>query len=195
MGEAAMTCIIGLKHEGRVYIGADSAGSDGWAVVTRLDRKVFVNSGFVIGGTTSFRMLQLLQHAFRPPKRHADDDLMRYMVTDWIDAVRACLKAGGFAKRENEVESGGTFLVGVAGRLFRIDNDFQVGEPARDFEACGCGEQYARGALQAIIGSEHSPVKRITLALEVAAEHAAGVRGPFHIESIGAAESNPQKGS
>lgn len=177
-----MTCIVGVAHEGKVYIGGDSAGSDGWSMRDRADSKVFVNGPFVFGFTTSFRMGQLLRYSFSPPKRHPDDDVMAYMVTQFIDALRTCLKSGGFAAKNDEVERGGTFLVGHAGRLFQIEGDYQVGESREGHDACGCGEQYAIGSLHATQGQ--SPEDRIGKALRAAETYSSGVRAPFHVLSI-----------
>ncbi len=177
-----MTCIVGLVAAGKVYIGADSAGVSGLDLAVRADRKVFTNGEFVFGFTTSFRMGQLLQHAFTPPKLHPDDDLAKFMVTQFVDGVRACLKTGGFATTRDGGEVGGEFLVGVRGRLFRICSDYQVGEPSTPFDAVGCGESYARGALFA--NGHLAPDLRITEALTCAEHFSAGVRGPFHTESI-----------
>jgi len=176
-----MTCIVGLVHGGKVHIGGDSAGVAGLDLTVRSDAKVFENDGFVFGFTTSFRMGNLLQHALTPPRRHPDDDVHKFMVTDFINAVRACLKDGGFSKKENNVEEGGTFLVGYAGRLFYIDEDFQVGETASGYAACGCGNSIALGALYASEGM--SPKKRVRQALKAAEQFSAGVRGPFNIVS------------
>ena len=38
-----MTCIVGLVHEGVVYIGGDSAGVGGMSLTVRADEKVFQN--------------------------------------------------------------------------------------------------------------------------------------------------------
>lgn len=83
-----MTCIAGIAQDGKVYICGDSAGSAGHDLAVRADRKVFVNGEFVMGFTTSFRMGQLIQYAFTPPKRHPDKDVMAYMVTEFVDALR-----------------------------------------------------------------------------------------------------------
>ncbi len=176
-----MTCIAGLVHEGRVFIGGDSAGVSGLDIHSRKDAKTFKNGEFVFGFTSSFRMGQLLRYSLSPPKRHPDKDVMNFMVTEFIDAVRACLKAGGYARRDSEVEQAGTFLVGYQGRLFRIADDYQVGESNNGYDACGCGEPFARGAL--FSNAALAPMERITQALQAAEEHSAGVRGPFHIES------------
>jgi ATP-dependent protease HslVU (ClpYQ) peptidase subunit len=175
-----MTCIVGVAHEGRVYIGGDSAGVGGYSLTVRADRKVFRNGDFVMGFTSSFRMGQLLHHAFNPPKRHPDTDIDKFMVTDFINAVRDCLKSGGYAEKHNDAERGGVFLVGYKGRLFRIDNDYQVGEAADGFDAVGCGEEIAQGAMYA--NKAGKPEQRLRMALEAAERFSAGVRGPFHFE-------------
>jgi ATP-dependent protease HslVU (ClpYQ) peptidase subunit len=177
-----MTCIVGIVDSGKVLIGGDSAGSDGWSMVQRADAKVFKNGDFLFGFTTSFRMGQVLRYSFTPPKRAIDKDVMAFMVTDFIDAIRTAFKAAGFAAKEKEAESGGTFLVGYQGRLFRIADDYQVGESADGYDACGCGEKYSLGSLFA---TKKLPSRvRVKTALEAAEKHSAMVRGPFHIESI-----------
>lgn len=175
-----MTCIVGLVAEdGAVYIGGDSAGIGGWSLTVRKDTKVFRNGPFLIGGSESFRMLQLLHHAFTPPEYDPAIDVTKFMSTTVVDAFRDCFKAGGYARKNSEQEAGGTFLIGFAGRLFYIGQDYQVGEPISGYEAIGCGDQVACGALYATQGRE--PQKRIEIALQAAEAHNAGVRGPFVI--------------
>lgn len=172
-----MTCIVGLVHDGKVYMGGDSAGVGGLDLTIRADKKVFRNGDFLMGFTTSFRMGQLLQYSFRPPQRYPDRDVMAFMVTDFIEAVRNCLRAGGFASKREEAEQGGTFLVGYQGRLFKIDSDYQVGEAAAGYDSCGCGESFAIGAFYASQGV--APDERILLALRAAEANSAGVAAPF----------------
>lgn len=177
-----MTCIVGLVDGGTVHIGGDSAGISGWTLALRADPKVFRNGPFLIGFTSSFRMGQLLAHAFTPPPRAIDQDIYAYMVTSFVSAVRDCLKAGGFAERHSEAEKGGDFLVGYRGRLFLVEADYQVGEEVGGMAACGCGREVALGALFA--AASLPPRERIKIALEAAERFNAGVRGPFRIESM-----------
>lgn len=172
-----MTCIVGIVTDGKVIIGADSAGVGGLDISNRMDAKVFKNGDMVMGCTTSFRMIQLLQYQLVVPKRHPETDVMRFMVSDFVEAVRTCFRNGGFMTKDREAESGGTFLVGYANRLFVVHGDFQVGERADGFDACGCGESYALGAMAAL--SDLDPISRLTRALETAAHFSAGVRAPF----------------
>ena len=177
-----MTCIAGLVHNGCVYIGGDSAGVGGWDLTIRADAKVFKSGDFIFGCTTSFRMTQLLRHALDIPHRHPRRELMAFMATQFIDSVRACLKAGGWSTTKEGQEHGGAFLVGHAGRLFAVHEDFQVAESTMGFDAVGCGAQIALGNLYA--HCVEAPELRIRMALEAAQAFSAGVRGPFVMEQI-----------
>lgn len=180
-----MSCIVGIVHRDRVFMGADSAGVSLQSMAVRADRKVFINGKCIIGFTSSFRMGNLLQYAFKPPRRH-HKDVHEYMCTTFVDAVRKCFKDGGVAKKEMDTEACGNFLVGYAGRLFDIGSDYQVGESVHGYDAIGCGAQIALGSLHATFhcGMMLDPQRRIDLALEAAQEYCTGVRGPFSMASI-----------
>ena len=45
-----MTCIVGLRHEGKAWIGGDSAGVGGLELTVRRDPKVFKNGPMLFGG-------------------------------------------------------------------------------------------------------------------------------------------------
>ena len=178
-----MTCIVGVVEGDTVYIGADSAGVASYELTIRRDKKVFRNGEFLIAGTGSFRMIQLLRYAFVPPAYSPTEDLERYMATTFIDAIRECFKKGGLAQKNSEQETySGAFLIGVAGRLFHIEQDYQVGEALAGYDAAGCGGDIANGVLYAT--PDMQGCKRVELALRAAEQHSAGVRGPFHIEKL-----------
>lgn len=173
-----MTCIVGVADSGVVWMGGDSAGADGsWSLELRAESKVFHRGPFLMGFTTSFRMGQLLR--WRLDVGAPDTSLPEFMATTFVDAVRQCLKDGGFATRDKDQEEGGTFLVGVAGRLFTVHDDYQVAEQRHPYAAVGCGADVALGVMYATahLGPEH----RLQIALDAAERHSAGVRGPFTI--------------
>jgi hypothetical protein len=175
-----MTVIVGIAQDGIVHLGGDSAGVAGYTITTRADAKVFANGPFVFGFTTSFRMGQLIRYAWIPPEPpRAPGDLDRFMATAFIDGLREALKAGGWAAKENEREEGGTFLVGVSGRLFQIADDYQVGESTAGFDAVGAGDEIALGALHATSYGRMSAPRRLQIALEAAERFNTGVTGPF----------------
>ncbi len=178
-----MTCIAGVLAGNRTYIGGDSAGTAGDDLIIRADQKVFRNGEFLIGFAGSFRMGQLLRFAFVPPKHPKRQDTYRYMVTTFVDAVRDCLKKGGLAQKEHDVEEvEGILLVGYRGRLFIVDCDYSVAEPVDGFAAVGCGCQVANGALYVTEGME--PKKRVRQALDAAERHCNAVRRPFYVQVI-----------
>lgn len=180
-----MTIIAGLIHDGTIYVGADSAGVAGYDLTVRADRKVFTNGPYVMGFTSSFRMGQLLRWKFSDPDRDPRVDVEKFMCTSFIDAVRSTLNDNGYGRINCNEQSGGRFLVGYAGRLFQVQEDYQVQENSEGFDACGCGDNLALGALYATRGHP-DPRARLLLALETAERFSAGVRRPFHIETLSA---------
>lgn len=166
-----------MVENGKVYIGCDSAEVCGDEIEIRKDPKVFKNGDFLIGYTSSFRMGQILRYRFVPPPL-TSQDLFGYMCCDFVPAVIDALKENGYAKVENNEIIGGFFLVGIRGRLFQVESDFQISESTRDFMAIGSGAPYALGVMHC---SELRPEIRIEKALGAAVEFSTCVRKPFLI--------------
>ncbi len=122
-------------------------------------------------------MGQLIRYSLRPPKPKGE--IEKFMATKFVDALRDCLKTGGWARKENDREEGGTFLVGIRGKLFTVYDDYQVAIAADGFAAVGCGDQIALGALYATAGAGLKPRRRIKIALQAAERFSTDVRGPF----------------
>src|SRR5258708_582547 len=150
----------------------------------RADPKIYRVGKSLIGFTSSFRMGQLLGHALTLPEHHSDVPVEKWMVTAFVDAVRSCLKTGGYAEEKDKVEKGGIFLVAYRGRIFEIQADYQVAERDEPYGAVGCGEDLALGALFASQRMSIRPRRRVELALEAAAAVSARVYPPFRIEGL-----------
>ena len=182
-----MTCIVGLKaRDGSVWFGGDSLGANyTGGCAQRSDAKVFSRGPYRFGYTSSFRMGQILRYdAILPPPPGGEADLLRFMVCEFVPAVREALKSGAWAKTENGKEEGGFFVVGLPGALFCVQSDYQVEVPADGYCAVGSGEEVALGALAAT-RSWRSPRRRVIEALKAAERHNAFVRGPFVVEQTG----------
>lgn len=177
-----MTCIVALKHKGKVYMGADSAGVGGLNLSIRKDPKIYINGPFMFGFTSSFRMGQILGYSFNPPKQEQGEPIEKFMATKFINEVRKCLKDGGFAKINNNEEEGGFFIVSYKGRIFTVQCDFQVAEEVQNYTAVGCGDHLALGSLHASGRTAWTPQTRLKRALEAAATFSAGVAKPFIIK-------------
>ena len=184
-----MTCIVGIvdKVNKKVYIGGDAAGSDGFTKSIRTAPKVFKlqNGKFIFGYTSSFRMGQVIQYKFKPPDHLKKLNVVAYMVTLFIDELRKCLKDNGYSKIDNNVERGGTFLVGYKGRLFCIQGDYQVSEVQCGYDACGSGEYHALGSMRTTAKLNWNCKVKLKNAMEAAQANIVTVQGPFTILSGG----------
>lgn len=179
-----MTCIVGIIDKKEIVMGADSAGVAGLKITTRKDPKVFKNGNFLIGCTSSFRMINLLRFSLNPPEQLSSQDDYEYMCTSFIDSVRDCFKRGGYTYVNNNQENGGTFLVGYNRRIYCIESDFQVAESLNDYTSIGCGEEFAIGSLATTQGQPMSSEERVKIALKISSENSGGVAPPFIIETI-----------
>lgn len=175
-----MTCIVGLEYGGKVYIGGDSASASGWSVDSISESKVFKNKEFIIGYTSSFRMGQLLQYSLEIPENKRESE-MEYLVKDFITAVRSCLKDNGYAEISSNKESGGIFLVGYRGKLYRVSSDFQIMRYSHGYYAVGAGEEYALGSM--FSSKIKNPKDKLTHALETASNFCGAVVPPFIVIS------------
>lgn len=186
-----MTCIVGLVERGKVYMGCDSAGTacTGFQVV-REDPKVFrIGKDMLVGFCASFRMRDVLQYHFEPPKYrpkvHGDE--RRYMAVEFVDAARKVFKEAGILRVIENVDSAtddSSFMVGWRGRLFQVEEDFQVGESSQPFAAIGSGAEIALGALYATHRQKIAPTLRVQKALEAAEQYNAGCRGPNRVFTL-----------
>jgi ATP-dependent protease HslVU (ClpYQ) peptidase subunit len=184
-----VTCIVALKNHSDIYFGGDSAGidTDVLEIRSRADEKVFIlrhplrsHQKMIVGFAGSFRIGQLLRYALIIPEHSSKKSDMEYLVTDFIDSVRALQKdKGSMIKTDELEENNADLIVGYHGKIYVIESDFQVGCPIEDFSAIGCGAQAALGAMYATQNSRMKPEDRIKLALEASAEYSSGVRAPF----------------
>lgn len=191
-----MTCIAALRSDGFIYMAADSAGTD-WTMSREIrgDSKIFRVGEFLIGFAGSFRGGQLLKHSFSPPPLPQGEDLEKYMVSQFVDAMRETFKEGG-SSLESFCGPEGTpaqILVGVRGDLFRVQNDYQVARPTTDYMALGCGRDLALGSLWST-PETLDPIQRLSMALGAAQRFNASVAEPFHFLQIPESAPMPMPG-
>lgn len=185
-----MTCIVAISENNKIFMGADSLGTNYHTALVRNDRKIFKVKNMLIGFTSSYRMGQILGFSLVPPTHNRSVNTLKYMSTLFIDEVRRVLKDKGYSTVRNNEEIGGTFLVGYKGVIYQIDSDFQVGEASVNYAAVGSGEHLALGSLYTTdlknghINKYIKPEDRILGALGAAQEYNPGVREPFIIETI-----------
>ncbi|MDD5397414.1 MAG: hypothetical protein PHW24_05180 [Candidatus Moranbacteria bacterium] len=178
-----MTCIIGVERNNHIWIGGDSCSSNYYENRVIKYPKVFSSGPFLIGYTSSFRMGQLLQFSLKFPEENKKAYLRgdyEFMVSGFVNAIRECLKEGGFSEIENNQEHGGEFIVGYRHRLYQVYSDFQVTCFEDGIYACGSGSQYAVGALTHLLDIDPVDVA-IEKALRTAQKYSTLVLPPFTI--------------
>lgn len=178
-----MTCIVGIVSEETVYMGADSCASNGhsWLIVG--NPKVFKVGQFLIGCTSSFRMIDLLRYNLTITRPHPEDSDDKFIRSTFVDNVRDCLKSGGLAKKESDKETGGNFLVGYKGRLYEVQVDYSVLNCPDWGSSVGSGESAARGSLWTTRDAA-GPQERVLMALESAEAVVPSVRGPMIVLTL-----------
>jgi hypothetical protein len=180
-----MTCIVAIAQNGVVYMGSDSAASDektGW-ILTRKEPKCFRVGQYGIAFTDSFRMGQILQHAWTPPKYNptkTNAGLTKFMQTKFVDSVKEAFRGQGFGVVSNpgQEDEGGIFIVGIEGRIFVMEDDFHIAENTINYMAEGSGGAFALGSLHTT-KNQKNPKIRMKLALEASAEFTMSVKPPF----------------
>ncbi len=178
-----MTCIVGLEHNGSVFMGGDAASSANGNLQRINTPKVFIRQNLIIGYTWSFRMGQLIKHAGDdyPPMSEAGDP-ETYLINSFVPFLQKTFKAGGWLKEKDNVKEGGQFLVGLEGELFEIGYDFAVLRSSDGYNAVGSGTYYAMGAMYSLTKyAVYPPAGTILRALESAAYFSTTVSGPFTI--------------
>lgn len=167
-----------VGSDGVVYIAGDSAGTGhGGRTVIRRDPKVFMLGEMAFGFTDSYRMGQVLRYALNLPPRAEGMEDMSYLVSQFIPAVQAAMRDAGWLRQADGRYDGGAFLLGYRGRLYTVEDDFQVSEIEDTFTAIGSGAHLALGAMEALKCLD--PIERMTRALEIAVKHNAYVCPPF----------------
>lgn len=188
-----MTCIVALAVGNKVYLGGDSAASDEKTglIIHRTDPKVFKVGQYGIAFCDSFRMGQILQYNWTPPKYTPNagfKNLDKFMRTKFVESVKEAFQEHGYGRFGSNTEDGdegGIFIISVAGtgRIFTMDVDYHIAEADVDYMAEGSGQQIALGSLH----STHqikTPRKRVRMALEAASKFIMSVRGPFTIIEV-----------
>lgn len=164
-----MTVIVGLPHNGRVYLGGDSAGTTGWySRIHLVEPKVWAQRDCVFGFTGDVREQQIIKHCLKVPERKDDADILHWLAVDFTNAHRQARKdAGHDEKRDNGPEVGCHFMMGVEDRLFILFDDYSFAEQPHGY-AIGSGGDLAIGSLHTSRLLLKRPAKRIEAALQAA---------------------------
>jgi ATP-dependent protease HslVU (ClpYQ) peptidase subunit len=170
-----MSCVVGVKRGGSVWIGADSAVtfSNGGQQVTNTPKHFRVGDALV-GGAGSVRFLQLVALEATAGVLPRLDYKGVCLFADWLIRLAA---ENGCVDKDGDMQC--AFLVAAGDGLYEICENGAVLIPHDDYAAIGAGAGPALGYLWAAISSELSSKEVIRGALQVASLYHSTVRPPF----------------
>ena len=170
-----MTVIVGVAHQGKVYMGGDRGMSDKEFIGSILQPKVRKVGPLIIGYSASQGTGQLAHVAnYSLPN---EDSLEAWLRMEFCDAYQ---KAADLFKIDvNTEDNGADLLVGVYGRLFEVTTqDWSVSEYGEI--ATGSGFSYAMGSLYSTRDWDN-PRQRVKEALQAAIRYSPSCSKPIDI--------------
>ena len=164
-------------------MGGDAAinNADSWLQPTSLHPKIWKDGNIIVGVGGKQRIAQLV-HQFKAPA--ITGDAYEYLRDRYIPGLYLHLCDSFVIKTCDEdgmVCMDATILIGLMGRLFKIDSSFAITEYP-EYAAIGANNEVALGALYAsdFLNYENSnPTGRIELALYAVLNQCASIREPF----------------
>lgn len=163
------------------FMLADSCASDAINHSVVRNPKVFNPVGrrdVLIGCAGTFRLPNLLKYIpgiFPGENELATEDIdMSYLVNEFSPVIRALTN-------DFEDDDLWEMLIAVNGKIYRMQMDMSIIEPADDCEAIGCGGSVALGAFKVLNELEpNMPIEdRMKHALRVACDTVQGCQPPF----------------
>lgn len=181
-----MTVVLAYsdKNSNTAFMAGDSCASDPINQSLVKNPKVFHPVGrrdILIGCAGSFRMPNLMQHVegiFPPEEELATKDIdMSYLVTEFTPVIRAITE-------DFDEDDMWEMLIAVGNRIYRMQMDLSILEPADDCDAIGIGGSVALGAFKVLneLAPYRSVEERMKHALNVACSSCQGCAPPFVVE-------------
>ena len=165
----------------KCHMIGDSCASDSVNHSVVRNPKVFNPVGrrdILIGCAGTFRLPNLLKYipgVFPEEDELATEDIdMSYLVNEFSPVIRALTD-------DFEEDDVWEMLIAVNGKIYRMQMDLSIIEPADDCEAIGCGGSVALGAFKVLNELEPDmPIEdKMRHALKVACDTVQGCQGPF----------------
>ena len=182
-----MTCIVALKTEKGVMLGADSCVGAEHRAVGKIEPKVKKVGEYLIGTAGSVRAGQVIKHCLSTKKFNEKDDFYWHVLNVLVPEIRKAIKDAGAMSIEHSLESINSHLIiAHKNRVIVLQGDLGVIEYEDDFISIGCGEEWATGAMFAVAPSDIKPKQILTLGLDAACRYSSYVRPPYHfIDNFG----------
>jgi len=179
-----MTCIAAYKDLlGNIWMGGDSLCLSGTNQYKNLNPKIFRRDNMIFGFSGYLRATQVLQYQFEIPQHDPRISDYEYLISVFLDEFIKKLEETNSIIIESNVAllNETDFLVGYNKKIFNIEQNFQLTEFSSNYDAIGCGAEYANAAFWMMENNKKiKPENRVVKALECSSNFSL-VRPPFHI--------------
>jgi ATP-dependent protease HslVU (ClpYQ) peptidase subunit len=160
-----MTCIVGLKANGRVYMAGERGASTDDTILHISKPKVKAVGPYLIGFAGGMDGQRIL-YSFDPPKPHPDEDLDVFMNTKFLRYLKDFYDEWWVDTAKDAELS---LLIAIRDKLYEHNaSDMSLNEFSSPFVSIGSGSSFAMGHLAATAMAKGSPENRVEAAVKTA---------------------------
>lgn len=177
-----MTCIIGLKQDGKLVVGADTRVTAGGYVVNTEANKLIEKDGTIMGICGYMRFADIIRSQFSvPPKPEGKSD-QDFLSTEFANSMRTCLEGVKMVELKDGMSwiPDSAMIIVYKNNIYSMGSDYSICAHT-DYAAEGSGTDYALGSLHATSGLSLDPKTRVTMALDAACKFNAWCAPPYTI--------------
>jgi len=179
-----MTCIVGLKYNNTVWMGADRQ-------VTLLSvkhelsfPKIFKKGITWVGVSGHINLINAIKYQFNPPDFVKSQSPIEYMGGTFAPSLKKMLKNSNVIKLlDNSIYDNFGLMISVKNHIFVLDGSFGLMEETSDYVAIGSGSEFAMGNLYGT-SSIDDPIERIRQSLSAASNFDIYTSGHFDIINV-----------
>lgn len=149
MTKKTTTGILGLVHNGKVYMAGDTQGTSAKMEKYKeaIPKVMHLSEEIVVGSTWTWALIQELRYSFKVPKLNKTEDPYLYMFKKFAPAYEKLIEK--IVKKykiddtdEDAMPKSAPSVVGVRDRIFKIYANGSITCDATGVSATGCaGEQ------------------------------------------------------
>jgi len=142
-----MTCIVGLKNNGKVYLAGERGASNEENILHISKPKIYRIGPYVVGFAGTMEGQRVL-YSFDPPKPHDDEDLDFFMHTKFLRYLKEFYEDWWVdTSKDGEL----SMLIAIKDKLYEHHaSDMSLNEYSNGYVSIGSGSQFAMGYLYGV---------------------------------------------
>lgn len=183
-----MTLIIAYVDKKKSYIASDTLGSNGYSSAIYKNKKIFRKGDMLVGGSGSYKQLQLMEKVFVLPPHPEELSSSEYMHLIFVESLITFLRDFNCLKESDGILTNpeGDFIFIYDSSIYYFQSDLCFMEPIINFETTGSGSTYAHAILSTLESQKKTmaTIPRLKLAVDLTSEHIMSVGGEMDIISL-----------